>query len=100
MTSMGDVADLSTTASVMLKTSIFSAWAELQCSSQRQAYLKAIVAPYLEMLGPFWLAALREYARIRTDPDASASASSGSSASTAFESAYAGLNREVALPVR
>ena len=97
MTSLGEVKDLSSTASIMLKTSIFSAWGELATASFRQDYLRAIVKPYYPILCPFWLASLREFARIRVDPEASATSSSATTST--LESSYAGLNREVALPV-
>ena len=98
MTSLGAVTDLSTTASVMLKTSIFSAWAEFQIASIRQPYLVKVIQPHLSLLCPFWVASLREYARVRTDPEAT-SEDSGVGGAT-FDSVYSGLSRETALPVR
>jgi hypothetical protein len=92
MSSLGDVSDLSTNASIMLKISIVSAWAELQSSSVRQTYLKAVLEPHRPKLAPFWVTSLRDLARIRTDPDAGP----GSSASGDFMSS--GLGREVLLP--
>ncbi|SGY11546.1 BQ5605_C090g13049 [Microbotryum silenes-dioicae] len=71
MSSIGDVQDLSSTAAVMLKTSIFAAWAQFQSP-------------------------LEEYARVRTDPDATSSDSGAGGA--AFDSVYSGLSRETALP--
>lgn len=69
MVSLGEVSDLSPNASVMLKISILAAWAELQISSQRQAYLNEVTKPYRWLLGPFWVGSLRDYAGLRTDPD-------------------------------
>ncbi|GAA6022908.1 hypothetical protein JCM10207_006860 [Rhodosporidiobolus poonsookiae] len=96
MTSLGDVQELSSTASVMLKTSIFAAWAQFQTASVRQPYLADVIRPHLPLLCPFWAASLREYARVRTDPDATSSDSGAGGA--AFDSVYSGLSRETALP--
>lgn len=98
MTSLGDVKDLSTTAAVMLKTSIFAAWAQFQTSSVKQPYLAEVIRPHLPLLCPFWIASLREYARVRTDPVAASS--DGGAGGAAFDSVYSGLSRETALPVR
>ncbi|GAA5974285.1 hypothetical protein JCM11641_006712 [Rhodosporidiobolus odoratus] len=96
MTSLGDVENLSSTASVMLKTSIFAAWAQFQTASVRQPYLVEVIRPHLPLLCSFWVASLREYARVRTDPDATSSDSGAGGA--AFDSVYSGLSRETALP--
>lgn len=97
MSSLGDVKDLSSTAAVMLKTSIFAAWAQFQTASLKQPYLDEVIRPHLPLLCPFWVASLREYARVRTDPDAASSDSGAGGA--AFDSVYSGLSRETALPV-
>ncbi|GAA6010487.1 hypothetical protein JCM11491_006962 [Sporobolomyces phaffii] len=96
MNSLGDVRDLSSTAAIMLKTSIFAAWAQFQTASVRQPYLADVIRPHLPLLCPFWAASLREYARVRTDPDAASSDSGAGGA--AFDSVYSGLSRETALP--
>ncbi|SDA02873.1 BZ3501_MvSof-1269-A2-R1_Chr11g02774 [Microbotryum saponariae] len=96
MSSIGDVQDLSSTAAVMLKTSIFAAWAQFQSASVKQAYLAQVIEPHLPLLCPFWVGSLREYARVRTDPDATSSDSGAGGA--AFDSVYSGLSRETALP--
>ncbi|GAA5857242.1 hypothetical protein JCM9279_001817 [Rhodotorula babjevae] len=97
MTSLGDVQDLSSTAAIMLKTSIFAAWAQFQSASVRQPYLADVIRPHLPLLCPFWLASLREYARVRTGPETVASSES-STGGAAFDSVYSGLSRETALP--
>ncbi|SCV73304.1 BQ2448_7230 [Microbotryum intermedium] len=97
MSSIGDVKDLSSTAAVMLKTSIFAAWAQFQSASVKQAYLGEVIEPHLPLLCPLWVGSLREYARVRTDPDATSSDSGAGGA--AFDSVYSGLSRETALPV-
>ncbi|GEM12259.1 clathrin-coated vesicle protein [Rhodotorula toruloides] len=96
MTSLGDVKDLSTTAAVMLKTSIFAAWAQFQTSSVNQPYLADVIRPHLPLLCPFWVASLHEYVRVRTDPVAASSDAGAGGA--AFDSVYSGLSRETALP--
>ncbi|GAA6063853.1 hypothetical protein JCM10212_000333 [Sporobolomyces blumeae] len=96
MNSLGDVRDLSSTAAIMLKTSIFAAWAQFQTASVRQPYLADVIRPHLPLLAPFWLASLREFARVRTDPEAASSDSGVGGA--AFDSVYSGLSRETALP--
>lgn len=95
MTSIGDVKDLSSTAAVMLKTSILAAWARFQTASTRQPYLVDVIRPHLPLLCPFWVASLREYARMHVDPTALSS-----EAGSAFDSVYSGLSRETVLPVR
>lgn len=94
MASLGEVRDLSTNASIMLKISILTAWAELQSASVRQAYLRDVIKPHRAALAPFWVTSLRDYARIRTDPEAGPGSSMGSSA----DLAASGLGREVLLP--
>ncbi|KAK4046606.1 hypothetical protein OIV83_005976 [Microbotryomycetes sp. JL201] len=96
ISSIGDVQDLSSTAGVMLKTSILAAWAKFQTASVRQAYLRQVIEPHLPLLCPFWVSSLREFAQLRTDPEATAS-DSGAGGS-AFDSVYSGLSRETALP--
>lgn len=98
MTSIGDVKDLSSTAAVMLKTSILAAWARFQTASTRQPYLTDVIRPHLGLLCPFWVATLREYARIRVDTTGLASETSPGG--TGLDSVYSGLSRETALPVR
>ena len=98
MSTLGDVKDLSSTAAVMLKTSVFAAWAEFQAASLRQAYLAEVIRPHLPLLAPLWIASLREYARVRVDPEAGMPGSGALSGASSFESTYAGLTREVALP--
>ncbi|BGP57657.1 hypothetical protein JCM8202v2_005301 [Rhodotorula sphaerocarpa] len=96
MTSIGDVKDLSSTAAVMLKTSILAAWARFQTASTRQPYLTDVIRPHLGLLCPFWVATLREYARIRVDTTGLASETSPGG--TGLDSVYSGLSRETALP--
>lgn len=90
MVTLGDVADLSPNASVMLKVSILAAWAELQIATTRQVYLSEVLKPYRWLLGPFWVGALRDFAGLRTDPEMGAAVSIGMDN---------GIARDVLMPV-
>ncbi|WPH01281.1 Hypothetical protein R9X50_00411900 [Acrodontium crateriforme] len=93
--SIGDLKALSSNAQVMVRMAIFSAWAELQISSAEQRYLINVVNPHIAQLVPLWLSSLREYARLRFEPDISASV--GSAVSGDLDMVYAALNRETLL---
>ncbi|CDZ96614.1 Uncharacterized conserved protein [Phaffia rhodozyma] len=94
MTSLGEVKDLSINAAIMLKISTMTAWANLQSSSVKQTYLRNVVGPHRAMLVHFWVTALRDFARLRTDPEAGPGSSIGSSA----DPMTTGVGREVLLP--
>lgn len=79
----------------MVKLAVYSAWAELQIASQDQDYLRDIIKPHLKKLTPLWLSSLREYARLKFEPDISASGV----LSSALEDIYAALSREILLTV-
>lgn len=79
----------------MVKLAIFSAWAELQIASQEHLYLDDVVRPHLMKLTPLWLVSLREYARLKFEPDVSSSAA----LSGGLDTIYAALNRETLLQV-
>lgn len=96
---IGDLQGLSSNAQVMVKLAVFSAWAELQIGSLDQAYLKDIISPHLMKLTPLWLQALREYARLKFEPDISASATGGITTGS-LDEIYAALSRETLLAVR
>jgi hypothetical protein len=81
----------------MVKMAVFSAWAELQIASAEQSYLVDVLKPHIAKLTPLWLASLREYARLRFEPDISSSM--GSSLSGSLDTIYAALNRETLLKV-
>lgn len=96
--SIGDLKGLSSNAQVMVKMSVFSAWAELQIASAEQTYLVDVLKPYIARLTPLWLSSLREYARLRFEPDISSMGSASLSGS--LDTIYAALNRETLLKVR
>ena len=77
---------------------VFSAWAGLQIASREQKYLEKIVKPHVAGLTPLWLSSLREYARLRFEPDISNSPAAMLSQN--LDSMYAALNRETLLKVR
>ncbi|KAF2204363.1 ARM repeat-containing protein [Delitschia confertaspora ATCC 74209] len=93
--SIGDLRGLSSNAQVMVKMAVFSAWAELQIASAEQTYLVDVLKPHIAKLTPLWLSSLREYARLRFEPDISSIGSISMSGS--LDSIYAALYRETLL---
>ncbi|KAF1961073.1 HEAT repeat protein-like protein [Byssothecium circinans] len=92
---IGDLKGLSSNAQVMVKMSVYSAWAELQIASAEQTYLRDVLKPHIAQLTPLWLSSLREYARLRFEPDISSMGSASLSGS--LDTIYAALNRETLL---
>lgn len=78
---------------------VFSAWAELQIASAEQRYLVNVLKPHIARLTPLWLASLREYSRLRFEPDVSTTGSGPATLSGNLDSIYAALNRETLLQV-
>ncbi|PMD28615.1 ARM repeat-containing protein [Hyaloscypha hepaticicola] len=93
---IGELKGLSSNAQVMVKMAVFSAWAELQVASTEQRYLVDVLKPYIGTLTPLWLASLREFARLRFEPDISMSLGPPS-LSGSLDSIYSALNRETLL---
>ncbi|TKA22700.1 hypothetical protein B0A50_07793 [Salinomyces thailandicus] len=94
--SIGDLRGLSANAQVMVRMAVFSAWAELQIASADQRYLIDVVKPHIAQLVPLWLSSLREYSRLRFEPDISASMGA-IAISDDLDTVYAALNRETLL---
>ncbi|KAK0936486.1 hypothetical protein LTR29_011964 [Friedmanniomyces endolithicus] len=94
--SIGDLQSPSANAQVMVRMAVFAAWAQLQIASAEQRYLLDVVKPHIAQLVPLWLASLREYSRLRFEPDISASLG-GASLSDDLDTVYAALNRETLL---
>lgn len=94
--SIGDLKGLGSNAQVMVKMAVFSAWAELQIASAEQKYLVDVLKPHIAKLTPLWLSSLREYARLRFEPDISTT-SGPASLSGSLDTIYAALNRETLL---
>ncbi|KAF2471256.1 ARM repeat-containing protein [Lindgomyces ingoldianus] len=92
---IGDLRGLSSNAQIMVKMAVFSAWAELQIASAEQTYLVDVLKPHIARLTPLWLSSLREYARLRFEPDISSMGSASLSGS--LDTIYAALNRETLL---
>ncbi|QRW26225.1 HEAT repeat protein [Rhizoctonia solani] len=90
--SIGDVQQLGPNASVMLRVSTLTAWAELEIASAREEYLQAVLKPYRGTLALLWVSALRDYASIRADSEVQQDGVAG------MDSAYTGLGRETLLP--
>ncbi|KAI8634633.1 armadillo-type protein [Xylariaceae sp. FL1651] len=93
---IGDLKGLSPNAQVMVKMSVFSAWADLQVASLEQKYLLGVLNPHINTLTPLWLASLREFARLRFEPDISMTLGPPSM-SGSLETIYSALNRETLL---
>ncbi|PWI74534.1 HEAT repeat protein [Purpureocillium lilacinum] len=93
---IGDLKGLSSNAQVMVKISVFSAWAELQVASTEQKYLLDVLKPHVGTLTPLWLESLREFARLRFEPDISMTLGPPS-LSGSLDTIYAALNRETLL---
>lgn len=84
-TSIGDLKTLSNNSQVMIKMAVLSAWAELQVSCSQQIFLIDVVKPHIEKLAPLWLMSLREFARLRFEPDIATSLSNvGGSLETVY----------------
>lgn len=81
----------------MVRLAVFSAWADLQIAASEHTYLQKVVKPHVARLTPLWLSALREYARLRFEPDASSS--SAAIISQGPDTLYAVLSRETLLKV-
>jgi hypothetical protein len=101
---IGELKGLSSNALVMVKMAIFSAWAEMQVasSSPEKRYLKDALRPRVAKLTPLWLESLREFARLRFEPDISMAAGSmttNGNSSANLDMQYAALNRETLLHV-
>lgn len=93
--SIGDLKGLSSNAQVMVRMAVFSAWAELQIASAEQKYLVDVVRPHIAQLVPLWLTSLREYSRLRFEPDITAT--TGNPVSGDLDTVYAALNRQTLL---
>ncbi|KAI9756970.1 MAG: hypothetical protein M4579_003628 [Chaenotheca gracillima] len=94
--SIGDLKGLSSNAQVMVRMAVFSSWAQLQVASVEQNYLVEVVKPHIATLTPLWLSSLREFARLRFEPDISMSMGPASS-SDSLEAIYSALSRETLL---
>ncbi|KAH6624733.1 armadillo-type protein [Chaetomium sp. MPI-SDFR-AT-0129] len=93
---IGDLKGLSSNARVMVKMAVFGAWAELQVASSEQKYLLEVLKPHIGTLTPLWLESLREFARLRFEPDISMTLGPPS-LSGSLDTVYAALNRETQL---
>ncbi|KAK4137247.1 ARM repeat-containing protein [Trichocladium antarcticum] len=93
---IGDLKGLSSNAQVMVKMAVFGAWAELQVASSEQKYLLDVLKPHIGTLTPLWLESLREFARLRFEPDISMTLGPPS-LSGSLDTIYAALNRETQL---
>ena len=81
----------------MVRTSVLSAWAKLQVASGAQPYLLQVMEPHIATLTPLWLSSLREFARLKFEPDISNTL--GTSSDDSLDTTYAALNRQTLLKV-
>ncbi|CEH18868.1 Uncharacterized conserved protein [Ceraceosorus bombacis] len=100
MESLGEVSHLSPNAASTLKIATLTAWSELQISTLQQPYLREVIQPHIPTLAPYWIASLRDYAQMRTDPEAAVLAmpQPGPPLNARLDQQYAGLTQEVILP--
>ena len=77
---------------------VYSAWAELQVASVEQQYLVEVVKPHIAALTPLWLSSLKEFARLRFEPDISMT-TGPASLSDDLDTIYSALNRDTLLKV-
>lgn len=94
---IGDLRNLSSNSQIIVKIAIFTAWAELQTSSSSLPYLVDLVKPHIPSLAPSWLDLLRDYAKLRFEPDITAS--SIGLPSDELDQIYSALNRSTLLKV-
>ncbi|CAH7665924.1 clathrin-coated vesicle protein [Phakopsora pachyrhizi] len=94
--SLGEMKEFSTTASIMIKTAVYAAWAEFQVTSIHEAYLNEVITPHLTLLCPLWVTSLREYARLKSEHDLTLATTANSS--VIFENDQGDLGREISLP--
>jgi hypothetical protein len=83
----------------MVKMAVLRAWAELQVSSKEQRYLVDVVKPHISTLAPLWLSSLREFARLRFEPDVSTNSTGPTALGGSIDTIYSALNRETLLQV-
>lgn len=94
---IGEMRALGSNAAVMVRMSVLTAWARLQISSSESgmSFLADVVRPHIAQLTPLWLASLREYARLRFEPDISSATMVA--AGDDLDTLYAALNRQTLL---
>lgn len=93
--SLGEVEDLSSNASAMVKISALSAWADLRVACASQKFLIPVVHPHEVALNRLWVGALKDFALLRVDSDNA----TGSGGMGSVDLSQSGLGREVLLPV-
>lgn len=86
-------------ADILLKVSILTAWAELHIASFAHRYLEEVTKPNLSILATLWISILRDYAKVKLEPDVLSAASGDPSARSSMDS-YLEATRNVVLPVR
>ncbi len=91
---LGEAAELSPNASVMLRIAVLSAWAKLQAAATDKAYLREIINPHKAALASLWVGCLRDFASVKAGTEAHDDVTAG-----ALDSSYANLGKDTLLPV-
>ena len=94
---IGDLRNLSPNARIIVKIATLTAWAKLQIASSSLPDLVNLMKPHLPSLAPSWLELLRDYAKLRFEPDITAS--SMGLPSDNLDQIYSALNRSTLLQV-
>ena len=96
MLRLGEAAELSPNASVMLRIATLAAWAKLKVASSTRTFLGDVVNPHTSKLASLWITALRDYASARATTEAT---DEGSGPGGNLDISYSTLGREILLPV-
>ncbi|CAN6648448.1 AP-1 accessory protein Laa1p [Trichomonascus vanleenenianus] len=98
---LGDLKTLSTNSQVMLRIAVLSMWAELQVASvnPNQEYLIDVVQPHIETLLPLWINSLRDFAKLRFEPEQSSGLGDAGALSGSLDRMYSAMSRTSLLPI-
>ncbi|TCD62248.1 hypothetical protein EIP91_007144 [Steccherinum ochraceum] len=95
MLRLGEAAELSPNASVMLRIATLAAWAKLRVACGTRSFLVAVVTPHIQHLSPLWITVLRDFASAKAGTEATED-NGGSGGS--LDISYSTLGREILLP--
>lgn len=95
MLRLGEAAELSPNASVMLRIATLAAWAKLKVACHSRSFLNDIVNPQIVHLAPLWISTLRDYSSAK----AGSEAPDEGTGSGSLDISYSTLGREILLPV-
>lgn len=94
--SLGDLKIPSRNSQIMLRIAVLSLWAELQVTSlsENHTYLIEIVKPHVPVLIPFWISALKEFSKLRFEPE-----QSGTTLAASLDQMYSAMSKSNILPI-